>query len=212
MAGLLLGPRDSWGFGINLMGQMSEPLIGAAKDKAQGMLRFLWLQPYGGYAFGKGTLTDLGAGAAVNYTSGISYEGLFYGARGGFGVPNMFRLGVDYTEQFAQRKERAVNAAGLLISSKTKSNNKVMGIHLGFNLPSYPIHGSVTRYFSAKMHGGSVTTGEGWGTGISFALSGPFICLAEYRWFDFSSEVGAQQQQQLRTMKQYYLGLSFLLL
>ncbi len=68
---------------LDILGDISEPLIGSAKDKASGVMKYLWLQPYAGYAFGSGNLTRSGSATATNnFSSAVSYEGAFIGARG----------------------------------------------------------------------------------------------------------------------------------
>jgi hypothetical protein len=133
-------PHTAKAVGIDLLGEVAKPLIGVAKDKTQGMFRYLWLQPYGGYALGSGTLTKRGIGDVVDYTSGIKFEGLMYGGRGGFEVGNLFRLGLDYSKQFAKRKELVANSSGARTTASVPSMNWMMGILFGIDIPRTPLH------------------------------------------------------------------------
>ncbi len=98
MAITVTTPRAHAAVGLDILGDVVKPLLAPARDKAQGVMRFLWLQPYGGYAFGDGTLTASALTAPIE----SSYEGYFYGGRGGLLLFRTLKVGVDYTYQFGR--------------------------------------------------------------------------------------------------------------
>ncbi len=195
--------------GIDLLGEVAQPLIGAAKDKAQGAMKFLWAQPYGGYVTGSGSLTRNGASAATHAGSS-DYEGFSYGARGGLELFDNIRLGVDYSRQLA-RMDEAVAPIGSTVTTAQNYGARLTswGATLGFDVPKTPLQAFGARYFKAHLLS---DPGTGWGGGLSFMLFNPFILMLEYRTFDFKSASAPDGSHDARKLKQYFLGLSFLLL
>ena len=194
--------------GIDLLGEMSKPLIGQAKDKASGVLRFVWLQPYGGYGFGNYSFTTASSGLVTSETTGLSVEGGMFGARGGLQLGPNARLGVDYTKQFAMRTVPSSAVA----APKEKVSNTMLGVGLGVDIPRTPLQAYGARYFTANFEAQGTNSGSGWGYGISFVLVNPFIMLAEYRTLSYASAVSSTNGQNLESVKQVFLNLSFMLL
>ncbi len=190
---------------IDLLGDTAKPLIGPMKAKVEGLLKYIWLQPYGGYGFGSGALASINAAGATTTTQEQKYEGFFYGGRGGLLLFRSIRLGADFTQQFASRKE-GTNPTSLV------SRNLMFGASLGFDLPRTPLQLFGARYFSANMNADGDSKGDGWGAGVSFMLFNPFILHGEYRWLKFTSDIAADGSHNDRDMKQFYFALSFMLL
>lgn len=79
-----LAPRPASAFGVDLLGELAQPLIGPAKEKMKGMLVYVWLQPYAGYATGSSNQSRTHTGGAVTTTAnGLKTDGFFMAAEGG---------------------------------------------------------------------------------------------------------------------------------
>lgn len=192
---------------IDLLGEVAKPIIGSAQEKAKGLQRFLWLQPYFGYAWGKGDRKAVQSGVIVSNDTSLKIDGLMFGARGGFKIFDTFRIGLDWTRQLADRED-IVNST----RQKTSSNNSMWGVTGGLDLPYTPFQGFVTRYFGADLPSDVKVGGTGWGYGISFVLKSPFLLMLESRTLNYSSDPTAAGVKVDRQITQYYLGLSFFLL
>ncbi len=203
-------PIDAKAIGIDLLGDVTKPLFGDAKDKTTGMLKFIWAQPYFGYGFGSGNLAQVSTAGTLVSTNDININGLMFGARGGLELGG-FRLGLDYTRQFGKRTFDYGDSAAIVSNPAVSAVNSMLGFSLGCDIPQTPLQAFGAHYFTADIQSQMPTTGKGWGAGISFMLINPFILIAEYRWLNTKSDLSPQGEQTQIKMRQYYVGLSFLL-
>jgi hypothetical protein len=183
---------------IDLAGQVAEPLVGVAKDKAQGLLKFIYVLPYGGYGFGDGSFS-LGGTTGITGSAGLTFEGLMFGGQAGLEVMNFLRLGADYSRQIASY---TVNHNFI----KTKSIST--GILLSTDIPSTPFQLHGVRYFSAKL---GEAKGTGWGIGLSMILRNPFVLMLEYRMHNYSIALDSAGTTGNTKIKQYVANLGIML-
>ena len=208
---LFIRPATSHAIVIDLLGEIASPLIGPAKDKVKGMMRYVWMQPYGGYASGSSDQKRVNSAGAVTSATGLDVEGIMYGARGGFLIMDTFRVGLDYTSQNAKRTTLVENTTGGFVKQSTSGTNSMLGLCLGFDIPYTPLQGMATKYFKATLHGDSASNGDGWGAGVSFVLKSPFIFILEMRKLSYSSAPDMSGKKATGTVSQYYGALSFML-
>jgi hypothetical protein len=205
-------PSRSWAIGIDLLGDVTKPLIGEAKDKAQGILRFAWAMPYGGYTFGQGGYTLFASTSNVTQTGNFNMEGFVYGVRGGLELARTFRLGVDYSMHVSRIDEKLTSSAGASTSRNLGAKGSMLGFCLGFDIPRTPLQGFGAKYVRANLQTDSQLSGTGWGAGVNFMIANPFILLVEHRQIEMSSDVSATGAKSTRNTKLYFVALSFLLL
>lgn len=206
-----VAPQSARAIGIDLLGEVAKPLIGEAKDKTKGIMKYFWMQPYAGYSMGKGGLTQLGIDSIPSRTGIFDIEGFMYGARGGIELFGTLRFGADYSNQVARRKEVSISHDGTLTQKESGARNSMLGVSMEFNIPRTPIQVFGAKYFKATLEADTQLPGNGWGAGFSFMLFNPFILLAEYRALEYSSGLASDGQITTRNVKQYFVGLSFLL-
>lgn len=198
-------PTSAFAQGIDMLGEITKPLWGPAKDKANDMRKYLWLQPYGGYATGKGTLSS-----STGSTS-LKNSGAIIGARAGLKLFDSLRAGVDYTMQFSERDETVTNTLGVATNQKVSSKDTMFGFSGSFAVPYTPLQAYGAKYIKATL-GSDSSKGDGWGAGVSFVLKNPFILIVERRSLKYDSAANLLGQTTQRKVEQYFIGLSFLLL
>ncbi|MCO5144305.1 MAG: hypothetical protein M9962_14550 [Oligoflexia bacterium] len=71
----LFQQQSARAMGIDLLGEVSEPILGPAKEKMKKIIVYIWLQPYAGYAFGSSELTRTTAGGVVTPLNDVSTSG-----------------------------------------------------------------------------------------------------------------------------------------
>lgn len=207
---LFLRPPQAQAVGIDLLGDIAQPIIGPTKDKLKNAMVYIWLQPYAGYAFGTSDQTRIQPSGAVTAAPGLNTEGFFYGGRGGLLLFDTFRIGLDYSTQSLKRDSLVENASGAFVKQPVSGKSTMLGALLGFDIPYTPFKGLVTRYFKASVGGDSAVDGEGWGGGVSFLLKNPFLISVEKRKLKYSA-VALNGKRADASIDQYFLSLSFML-
>lgn len=211
-AASLAAPLRAHAFGIDLLGEAAEPLIGPAKEKMKAALVYVWLQPYAGYGMGTTDQSRVAAGGAITTANGLKADGFLWGARGGILLVSSFRVGLDYSSQSLTRNTLVESSPGRYIQSATSGKNTMLGAMLGFDVPYTPVQGFVTKYFKANASGDAASKGDGFGGGISFVIKNPFIFSLETRKTNYSTAADATGKRADSSYKEYYATLSFMLL
>ena len=205
-------PQKASAFGIDLLGDIAQPLIAPAKEKMKSLLVYIWLQPYAGYGWGNSDQKRIASGGGVSIANGLSTDGFLYGARGGLLIMDTFRVGLDYSVQKIKRDTLLEGTSGGYSQQTVNGNNTMLGALIGFNIPFTPVQGFVAKYFKASVHGDAAGDGDGLGGGISFVLKNPFILSFETRKMNYSSGPATSTGKKAdATFTQYYATLSFML-
>ena len=211
-AALTIWPSTSSAIGIDLLGDLAQPLIGPAKEKIKSTLVYIWLQPYAGYGWGTSDQKRVAPGGAVTSLNGIKSDGFLYGGRGGLLLLRSFRVGIDYSAQSVKRNTLVeVGTSNVYVQQSVSGTNTMLGATLGFDVPYTPVQGFVTKYFKASVKGDSAANGDGWGGGISFVLKNPFILNIEQRKLNYSSAADLTGKKAEASFNEYYVNLSFML-
>lgn len=206
----LLVPAKAHAFGIDLLGDLSEPLIGPAKEKMKSILVYIWMQPYAGYASGSSEQKRTAPGGATTTAGDLDVQGFYYGGRGGLLIMSSLRVGLDYTIQSISRDTLVEGPTNTYSRQSVKSKNSMLGAVIGIDVPYTPLQAYYTKYFKAHMNGDAASNGDGWGTGVSFVLKNPFILSLEMRSLTYSASESSGKRAD-GSFKQYYAGLSFML-
>jgi len=206
-------PKTSKAVGVDFLGQVADPVIGAAKGKVKGLMRYLWLQPYGGYASGTSTQERTNSNGSVTSVSDLKVEGIMYGARGGI-LLGPLKLGLDISTQSAKRNTlvESTTTSGVYSQKPVEGKNSMTGFSIGIDVPYTPLQGMYTRYVNANLEGDGASSGNGWGAGVSFILKNPFILMLESRQLSYSSATSDTGKKAEASVRQFYVGLSFMLL
>lgn len=209
LATLLNSPSAS-AFGIDLLGEVTQPLIAPAKEKMKGILVYIWLQPYAGYGWGTSNQSRIVAGGAVTSANDLAVDGFLYGGRGGLLLFNSLRVGLDYSAQSVKRETLVDGTVANTFSRQSvKGKSSMIGATLGFDIPFTPIQGSFTKFYKATIKGDGASDGDGLGGGISFVLKNPFIFSLEMRNIKYASAADPSGKKAEASYKQYYTTLSF---
>jgi len=199
--------------GIDLLGEIAEPLFAPAKEKMKGMLVYIWMQPYGGYASGDSQHKRTTPAGLVTKAEDQSISGMMYGGRGGLLIFNSLRVGLDYTAQPAKWTTLANDpVTNTFIKTGASGTSTMLGIGVGLDVPYTPLRAFGARYVKATLKGDSASSGDGWGGGISFVLKSPFILMLETKQLNYSSATDPLTAKADASVSQYYLALSFMLL
>lgn len=207
----LLAPAPARAIGIDILGELTQPIIGPAKERMKSMVVYIWLQPYAGYAWGSSDQSRVSATSVATKLDGLSVGGFLYGGRGGLLLYRSLRIGVDYSAQSLKRDTLQETTTGTYTRQSVTTSNKLLGAIFGFDIPYTPLQGSVTRYFNAKLPGDGASSGDGWGFGASFVLKNPFILSFEKRMLTYTAKDITGKKADGST-DQYYVLLSFMLL
>jgi len=208
----LLIPRPAAAMGIDMLGDVAEPLIGPTKDKLKGLMVYVWLRPYAGYGKGTSDQTRIHTGGIINTSEkDLAVEGFIYGGRGGIMLIHSLRVGIDYSVQSLKRNTLVETASGTYVRQSIKGKNTMIGAMVGFDIPFTPVQGFATKYFKATVEGDSAAGGDGWGAGINFVIKSPFILSLETRKLKYASAPNGNGKAATASINQYYANLSFML-
>jgi hypothetical protein len=209
---VFLLPRPAAALGIDMLGDVAEPIIGPTKEKLKGLMVYVWLRPYAGYGKGSSDQTRIHTGGITKTSEkDLDVEGFLYGGRGGIMLIHSLRLGIDYSVQTLERNTLVETASGTYVRQSTKGKNTMVGATVGFDIPYTPLQGFGTKYFKATTEGDGASGGDGWGAGINFVVKSPFILSLEMRKLNYSSAPDASGKSAEGSINQYYANLNLML-